>query len=58
MDTLCFTFANLDEKKAYDKVLPLYFPRTKDEQYRAVPLLPEDVGNEVGETVVAERQVR
>eukprot|EP01043_Picozoa_sp_COSAG02_P071716 COSAG02_NODE_13219_length_1424_cov_2.345660_2_plen_145_part_00 len=40
------------------KVLPLYFPRNKAEQYRAVPLLPKDVGNESGETVVAERQVR
>ena len=40
------------------QVLPLYFPRNKAEQYRAVALLPEDVGNESGETVVAERQVR
>lgn len=40
------------------QVLPLYFPRNKVEQYRAVALLPEDVGNESGETVVAERQVR
>lgn len=57
IDALCFTFANAGEKSAYDTVLPLYFPRTKDEQYRAVSLLPKDVGNEWGETVVAERQV-
>ena len=53
-----FVFANPGEKAAYDEVLPLYFPRNKPEQYRAVALLPEDVGNESGETVVAERQVR
>lgn len=40
------------------QILPLYFPRNKAEQYRAAALLPKDVGNESGETVVAERQVR
>ena len=82
VDALVFVFANAGEKAAYEKVLPLYFPRNKAEQvkmmnfgiknhdfcikndefcipqYRAVALLPEDVGNESGETVVAERQVR
>ena len=58
VDAICFTFANATERRAYDVVLPLYFPRTKAEQYRAVSLLPEDVGNESGETVVAERQGR
>ena len=58
VDALSFVFATVAEKAAYDTVLPLYFPRNKDEQYRAVPLLPADVGNEHGETVVAERQVR
>ena len=46
VDAICFTFANATERRAYDVVLPLYFPRTKAEQYRAVSLLPEDVGNE------------
>jgi hypothetical protein len=58
VDALCFVFANPGEKRAYDVVLPLYFPRTKAEQSSAISLLPVDVGNESGETVVAERQVR
>eukprot|EP00002_Diphylleia_rotans_P022970 TRINITY_DN4512_c0_g1_i1.p1 TRINITY_DN4512_c0_g1~~TRINITY_DN4512_c0_g1_i1.p1 ORF type:complete len:524 (-),score=132.06 TRINITY_DN4512_c0_g1_i1:172-1743(-) len=42
----------------YAKVLPLYFPRSEDEETKAKGLLPEDTGNEFGETVVAERMIR
>ena len=39
-------------------MLPLYFPRHLVEEKEALPLLPEDVGNEFGETVIEERKVR
>jgi O-acetyl-ADP-ribose deacetylase (regulator of RNase III) len=58
IDAVCFVFQNAAERQPYDDVLPLYFPRSKPEQFRAVPLLPADTGNDFGETVVAERQVR
>lgn len=42
----------------YLAVMKLYFPRTQEEQDAALDLLPEDVGNEFGETIVEERRVR
>jgi hypothetical protein len=57
-DILTVQCVDVPCRSLWPKILPLYFPRNKAEQYRAVPLLPEDVGNESGETVVAERQVR
>lgn len=57
-DVLTVQCVAVPHRSLLPKILPLYFPRNKAEQYRAVPLLPEDVGNESGETVVAERQVR
>ena len=48
----------MKERQAYDRVFPLYFPRSKPEECRATVLLPADTGNEFGETVGAGRQVR
>ena len=39
-------------------LLPLYFPRSKVEEKWAGLHLPFDVGNEDGEPIVAERQIR
>ena len=40
------------------RVLPLYFPRTKEEERRALDELPQDTGDENGETVIEERKIR
>jgi O-acetyl-ADP-ribose deacetylase (regulator of RNase III) len=42
----------------YMRVLPLYFPRTKEEERRALDELPQDTGDENGETVIEERKIR
>ena len=39
-------------------MLPLYFPRSQSEEDFAAYHLPSDVGNEDGEPVIAERQIR
>ncbi|ESO93247.1 hypothetical protein LOTGIDRAFT_232697 [Lottia gigantea] len=46
---------NLD---IYNHVLPLYFPRNSKEEEYAISNLPSDVGNENGEPVILERQIR
>lgn len=42
----------------YQKLLPLYFPRSLREESRSLPYLPADIGNADGEPVVPERQIR
>lgn len=42
----------------YQKLLPLYFPRSLKEESRSLPYLPADIGNAEGEPVVPERQIR
>lgn len=42
----------------YETVLPLYFPRNPQEQRESLSRLPEDIGNEMGEPVIPERQIR
>nr|KAG5694500.1 hypothetical protein BaRGS_014231 [Batillaria attramentaria] len=42
----------------YRQILPLYFPRSIKEEEEAMSLLPEDIGNEDGEPVIQERQIR
>jgi len=46
------------EYELYDKILWMYFPRNKGEESSAIKSLPEDTGNEIGETVVEERKIR
>ena len=38
--------------------MPLYFPRSKSEEDFSAYHLPYDVGNEDGEPIIAERQIR
>lgn len=40
------------------RLLPLYFPRDKQEEEIAIAKLPADVGDENGETVIDERKIR
>ena len=42
----------------YANLLPLYFPRTENEEIFAAYHLPCDVGNAVGEPFIADRQIR
>lgn len=42
----------------YDLLMPLYFPRSQREQEYAQYCLPCDVGGEMGEPIIAERQIR
>ncbi|OBS67793.1 hypothetical protein A6R68_03666, partial [Neotoma lepida] len=42
----------------YQKLLPLYFPRSLKEESHSLPYLPADIGNAEGEPVVPERQIR
>lgn len=42
----------------YRKLLPLYYPRSEEEERASLPLIPADIGNSEGEPVVPERQIR
>ena len=42
----------------YRDVMPLYFPRTKDEEELAAKVLPADLGDEFGEPIIQERMIR
>lgn len=45
-------------QQTYKKLLPLYYPRTEEEEKASLPLIPPDIGNSEGEPVVPERQIR
>ncbi|XP_005090009.1 protein GDAP2 homolog isoform X2 [Aplysia californica] len=52
-------FACTEENlEVYRKILPLYFPRNSSEEDEALDHLPSDIGNEDGEPVIKERQIR
>ncbi|KAL6069513.1 Ganglioside-induced differentiation-associated protein 2 [Balamuthia mandrillaris] len=53
-----FCMDNDDDLELYSNVLPLYFPRTKEEEQLAKVLLPADTGNALGETSIEERKIR
>ncbi|XP_063302047.1 ganglioside-induced differentiation-associated protein 2 isoform X2 [Pelobates fuscus] len=46
------------EESVYMRLLPVYFPRSLEEELRSRPLIPPDIGNADGEPVVPERQIR
>lgn len=48
----------VSSQPVYRKLLPLYFPRSEEEEKAFLPLLPGDIGNSEGEPVVPERQIR
>ncbi|GFQ02061.1 protein gdap2 homolog [Phtheirospermum japonicum] len=52
----CITAAS--DTDIYKRLLPLYFPRDKQEEEIAIFKLPADVGDENGETVIDERKIR
>lgn len=53
-----FCMPKVEDTAIYERTLPLYFPRSVEEENRAVNLLPENTGNELGETEFAERKIR
>lgn len=57
IETVIFV-CNEDTVDAYMKILPLYFPRSSQEEVEAIKLLPEDIGSEDGEPIIPERQIR
>ena len=42
----------------YKKLLPLYFPRSEEEERASLPRVPGDIGNSEGEPIIPERQIR
>ena len=42
----------------YKSILPLYFPRTKEEEALGAKILPADLGDEFGEPIIQERKIR
>ncbi|KAL4233352.1 Ganglioside-induced differentiation-associated protein 2 [Mactra antiquata] len=57
VDTMVFV-CDEDTYSVYQSILPLYFPRNPKEEKENIERLPEDVGNEMGEPVIPERQIR
>ncbi|XP_075564807.1 ganglioside-induced differentiation-associated protein 2 isoform X3 [Pelecanus crispus] len=57
LEKVVFAVSELEEA-TYQKLLPLYFPRSFEEEIQSLPYLPADIGNAEGEPVVPERQIR
>ncbi|KAG0581322.1 hypothetical protein KC19_4G242700 [Ceratodon purpureus] len=53
-----FCISSATDTDIYRRLLPLYFPRDKNEEEIAATKLPSDVGDENGETVISERKIR
>jgi hypothetical protein len=58
VDRVAFVVNSSVDEGIYLELLPLYFPRSAQEEMYATMQLPEDTGNEWGESVIAERQIR
>lgn len=56
--TVILAIDNAADWAIYDQLMPLYFPRHPAEEEKMAQLLPDDIGNELGETVIAERVIR
>ena len=46
------------KQDAYNSLLPLYFPRSPQEEGDSINRLPKDIGNELGEPIIPDRQIR
>lgn len=56
-ESIVICAANPDEFKAFNEVMPYYFPRNEDEYYCSTTLNQKDVGNDIGEAWLPERQI-
>lgn len=57
IETVIFC-CNEETIDAYLQILPLYFPRNETEERLSPSKLPLDIGNEDGEPIIPERQIR
>ncbi|KAL3882091.1 hypothetical protein ACJMK2_028462 [Sinanodonta woodiana] len=57
IETIVFVCED-DTFEVYEKTLPLYFPRSPKEEEEVLPKLPKDIGNDDGEPIIPERQIR
>lgn len=57
VETVVFAVSDVEEP-VYSKLLPLYFPRSAEEERASLPFIPADIGNLEGEPIVPERQIR
>ncbi|KAL3511072.1 hypothetical protein ACH5RR_030473 [Cinchona calisaya] len=58
INAVVFCTTTSADTEIYKRLLPLYFPRDKQEEEMAISKLPADVGDENGETVIDERKIR
>jgi len=58
IEKVIFCMSREEDYNLYQKVMPLYCPRSEEEAKNAHSLLPRDTGNEFGETVIEERKIR
>lgn len=57
VDLVVFAVEDVDVG-IYELLMPLYYPRSKEEEEYALYYLPKDIGGENGEAYIAERQMR
>lgn len=57
VDLVVFAVEDVDVG-IYDLLMPLYYPRSKEEEEYALYYLPKDIGGENGEAFIPERQMR
>lgn len=58
-DRVILCMDSVQDMDVYERVLPLYFPRTVKEQHESQRLLAtRDLGDSFGEPIIAERQIR
>ena len=58
LDVIVLCLSNPVYERAYLSILPQYLPRSDEEAIRMEKKLPADVGDEWGESSVAEREIR
>lgn len=58
ISAVVFCTSTASDTEIYKRLLPLYFPRSKSEEEMACSKLPQDVGDENGETSISERRIR
>jgi len=60
VETVMFVIPPSEEEhwSIYADLLPLYFPRSEEEQKLVLEFVPADIGNEIGETVIEDRKIR
>ena len=58
IDHVVLAVDNSKDYAIYEKVMPLYLPRSQDEAATAEETLPKNTGNEFGELILEERTIR